>query len=106
MALVFYVAHDGSKYEADVPAGSSVMDGALNNGIDGILAECGGALSCATCHVYVDDAWVDKVSPPNEMETDMLEIVNEPKETSRLSCQLTVTDEHEGLVVHLPESQL
>lgn len=105
MALVFYVAHDGSKFEADVPAGSSVMDGALNNGIDGILAECGGAMSCATCHVYVDEAWVDKVSPANEMETDMLEVVSEPKENSRLSCQLTVTDAHEGLVVHLPESQ-
>ena len=105
MALVFYVAHDGSKFEADVPAGSSVMDGALNNGIDGILAECGGAMSCATCHVYVDEAWVDKISPANEMETDMLEVVSEPKENSRLSCQLTVTDEHEGLVVHLPESQ-
>lgn len=105
MALVFYVAHDGSKFEADVPAGSSVMDGALNNGIDGILAECGGAMSCATCHVYVDEAWVDKISPANEMETDMLEVVSEPKENSRLSCQLTVTDAHEGLVVHLPESQ-
>ena len=105
MALVFYVAHDGSQFEADVPVGSSVMDGALNNGIDGILAECGGAMSCATCHVYVDEAWVDKVTPANEMETDMLEVVTEPKENSRLSCQLTVTADMEGLKVHLPESQ-
>ena len=105
MALVFYVTHDGSQFEADVPAGSSVMDGALNNGIDGILAECGGAMSCATCHVYVDEAWASKITPPNEMETDMLEVVSNPNEYSRLSCQLTVTEEMEGLKVRLPESQ-
>jgi 2Fe-2S ferredoxin len=105
MALVFYIAHDGSQFEADVPAGSSVMDGAVNNGIDGILAECGGAMSCATCHVYIDDAWVSKVSAPTEMEQEMLEVVSNPKETSRLSCQVTVTNEMEGLKVHLPESQ-
>lgn len=105
MAVVFFVSPDGSQFEADVPVGSSVMDGALNNGIDGILAECGGAMCCATCHVYVDEAWVDKVAPADEMESDMLEIVSEPKENSRLCCQLTVTEELEGLKVHLPESQ-
>ncbi len=105
MALVYYIAHDGSQFEADVPAGSSVMDGAVNNGIDGILAECGGAMSCATCHVYIDDAWVSKVAAPTEMEQEMLEVVSNPKETSRLSCQVTVTNEMEGLKVHLPESQ-
>ena len=105
MALVFYIAHDGSQFEADVPAGSSVMDGAVNNGIDGILAECGGAMSCATCHVYIDDAWVSKVAAPTEMEQEMLEVVSNPKETSRLSCQVTITNEMEGLKVHLPESQ-
>ena len=81
------------------------MDGAVNNGIDGILAECGGAMSCATCHVYIDDAWVSKVAAPTEMEQEMLEVVSNPKETSRLSCQVTVTNEMEGLKVHLPESQ-
>ena len=105
MALVYYIAHDGSQFEADVPAGSSVMDGAVNNGIDGILAECGGAMSCATCHVYIDDAWVSKVAAPTEMEQEMLEVVSNPKETSRLSCQVTITNEMEGLKVHLPESQ-
>ncbi|PWQ96264.1 2Fe-2S iron-sulfur cluster-binding protein [Leucothrix arctica] len=105
MALVFYVAFDGSQHEADVPVGSSVMDGAVNNGIDGILAECGGAMSCATCHVYIDDAWVSKVSAPTEMEQEMLEVVSNPKENSRLSCQVTITTEMEGLKVHLPESQ-
>lgn len=105
MALVFYVTHDGSRFEADVPAGNSVMEGAVNNGIDGILAECGGALSCATCHVYLDEAWTDKVEPASEMEVDMLEVVSDPKENSRLSCQILMKDELEGLTVHLPESQ-
>ena len=105
MALVYYVKHDGGQFEADVPSGNTVMEGAVNNGIDGILAECGGALSCATCHVYVDEAWVDKMKPADEMEQDMLEVVSGPKENSRLSCQLHITDEMEGLIVHLPESQ-
>ena len=105
MALVFYVSHDGEQFEADVPAGSTVMDGALNNGIDGILAECGGAMSCATCHVYIDEAWTSKVEAPTAMEIDMLEVVSNPKENSRLSCQVTVTEAMEGLKVHLPESQ-
>lgn len=105
MALVFYVTHDGSTFEADVPTGNSVMEGAVKNGIDGILAECGGALSCATCHVYLDEAWTDKVEPANEMEKDMLEVVSDPKENSRLSCQLMMKDELDGLTVHLPESQ-
>lgn len=105
MALIFYVRHDGAQFEADVPGGNTVMEGAVNNGIDGILAECGGALSCATCHVYVDEAWVDKVEPASAMEVDMLEVVNEPKANSRLSCQIHVNDALEGLIVHLPESQ-
>jgi 2Fe-2S ferredoxin len=105
MALIFYVRHDGAQFEADVPNGNTVMEGAVNNGIDGILAECGGALSCATCHVYVDEAWVEKVEPASEMEVDMLEVVNEPKANSRLSCQIHVTDAMEGLIVHLPEAQ-
>lgn len=105
MALVFYVTADGDQYEADVPTGNSVMEGAVNNGIDGILAECGGALSCATCHVYLDEAWIDKVEPASEMEVDMLEVVSDPKENSRLSCQILMKDELEGLKVHLPASQ-
>ncbi|RVU84297.1 (2Fe-2S)-binding protein [Leucothrix sargassi] len=105
MALVYYIAHDGSQFEADVPAGSTIMDGAVNNGIEGILAECGGAMSCATCHVYVDAEWTGKVEAPTAMEVDMLEVVSNPKENSRLSCQLTVTDAMEGLKIHLPESQ-
>lgn len=105
MALVYYVKHDGGQFEADVPNGNTVMEGAINNGIDGILAECGGALSCATCHVYVDDAWMDKVEPADEMEKDMLEVVSGPKDNSRLSCQLHIKQELDGLIVHLPESQ-
>jgi len=105
MALVYYVKHDGAKFEANVPSGNTVMEGAVNNGIDGILAECGGALSCATCHVYVDEAWVDKLESAEEMEQDMLEVVTEPKDNSRLSCQIHLKDELDGLIVHLPESQ-
>lgn len=105
MAMVYYITHDGNQFEAEVPNGNTVMEGAVNNGIDEILAECGGALSCATCHVYLDEAWLDKVDPPSEMETDMLEVVSEPKDNSRLSCQIHISDALDGLKVHLPESQ-
>ncbi|MBT5031283.1 MAG: 2Fe-2S iron-sulfur cluster binding domain-containing protein [Proteobacteria bacterium] len=105
MALIKYIQHDGTEHEADVAEGSSVMQGAVDNGIDGILAECGGACSCATCHVYVDEAWKGKIPDADDMEKAMVECVLEPKDSSRLSCQITVTAELDGLVVQLPESQ-
>ena len=105
MALIKYIQHDGTEHEANVAEGSSVMQGAIDNGIDGILAECGGACSCATCHVYVDEAWKDKIPKADDMEEAMVECVLEPKDNSRLSCQITVTAELDGLVVQLPESQ-
>jgi ferredoxin, 2Fe-2S len=105
MAVVTYVRHDGASFEVDVPQGTSVMQGAVDNMIDGIVGECGGSCSCATCHCYVDEAWVNKLPKPSGMEKDMLECVLEPKANSRLSCQIVVTKELEGLVVHLPESQ-
>ena len=105
MVLIKYIQHDGTEHEADVAEGSSVMQGAIDNGIDGILAECGGACSCATCHVYVDEAWKDKIPEADDMEEAMVECVLEPKDNSRLSCQITVTAELDGLVVQLPESQ-
>jgi 2Fe-2S ferredoxin len=106
MALVTYVEHDGTPHEVDVPNGDSVMRGAVNNMIKGIVAECGGGLACATCHCYVDDAWIDRVGPPSETELQMLEcIAAERKRGSRLSCQITVADELNGLVVRLPETQ-
>ncbi|KEQ16539.1 2Fe-2S iron-sulfur cluster-binding protein [Endozoicomonas numazuensis] len=105
MPIINYVTHDGNQFEADVDVGKTVMEGATENMIDGILAECGGACSCATCHCYVDEKWGQITGTADGIEKEMLEVVNEPKETSRLSCQMTVTDEMDGLVVHLPESQ-
>jgi 2Fe-2S ferredoxin len=106
MALVTYVEFDGTKHAFDVPDGDSVMQGAVNNGLDGIAAECGGGLACATCHCYVDDAWIDKVGEPSAPENDMLEAVaSERRPGSRLSCQITVSEDLDGLVVALPEAQ-
>ncbi len=105
MPLLKYVSHSGEINEVEVASGTSIMQGAVNNMIDGIIAECGGSCSCATCHCYIDDAWIDKIPGPSGMEKDMLECVREPKENSRLSCQVTVTEEMEGLTIHLPESQ-
>jgi len=105
MPVVTYISADGAINEIEVTSGTSVMQGAVDNMIDGIVAECGGSCSCATCHCYVDEAWQDKVSPASEMEKDMLECVLEQQANSRLSCQITVTDELDGLVVKLPASQ-
>lgn len=107
MAKVTYVDHNGQKFEADVEVGESVMRGALYNGIEGITGECGGGLSCATCHCYVDDAWVDAAGgPSSEAEAELLEsAAAEIKTSSRLSCQMIVTDELDGLVIHMPEHQ-
>ena len=105
MPLVKYIEVDGSEYEVEVAVGSTVMQGALDNMVNGILAECGGACSCATCHCYIDEAWVPKTGEASEIESDMLEAVTGLKSSSRLSCQIEVTGEMDGLVVRLPESQ-
>jgi 2Fe-2S ferredoxin len=105
MPKVKYISHDGNIHEIEVAEGTSVMQGAVDNLIDGIVAECGGSCSCATCHCYVDEAWIDKVAPASPMEKDMLECVLEQRPGSRLSCQIPVTNEVDGLVVQLPESQ-
>ena len=105
MALVTYINNDGSSHEIEVPVGNTVMQGAVDNLIDGIVAECGGSCSCATCHCYVDEAWISRIPPASGMEKDMLECVLEPKPNSRLSCQIVVTEDLDGLVVRLPESQ-
>lgn len=106
MAKITYIEFDGTPHEVDVPAGISVMEGAIDNGIPGIEAECGGACSCATCHVYVDPAWVEATGSPDPIERDMLESAFDLKETSRLSCQIEVSDELDGLVVRMPEHQI
>jgi 2Fe-2S ferredoxin len=105
MPIIHYIEADGAEYEADVVVGSTVMQGAVDNMIDGILAECGGSCSCATCHCYVDEAWFEKVGEAGGTEKIMLEMAVDPQPTSRLSCQIKVTEELDGLVVRLPESQ-
>ncbi len=105
MALVKFVNHDGVVREVEAASGSSLMQVALDNGIDEIVAECGGACSCATCHCYVDEAWMSKLAPADAIEKSMLDCALEPKDNSRLSWQVFVSDELDGLTVHLPAAQ-
>lgn len=106
MAKITYVDSDGKEQVLDVAPGLSVMQGAMNNNVRGILAECGGACSCATCHIYVDPSWVDKLERKGEIEEAMLEAVCDLQPTSRLSCQINVTDQLDGLVVRMPAKQV
>ena len=106
MAKVTYIEHCGQKHEIDVANGLTVMEGAVQNDIPGIDADCGGSMACATCHVYVKEDWFQKLPNKETGEDDMLDQAYEPKANSRLSCQITVSDELNGLVVHLPEKQV
>ena len=105
MPKVTYIEHNGTPHEIDVPNGLTVMEGAVQNNIPGIDADCGGSCACATCHVYVDEKWVEKLPKKIESEQDMLDMAFEPNKFSRLSCQITVTDELDGLVVKMPSKQ-
>jgi len=105
MPKITYIEHNGAKHVVDAEKGVSVMEAAVKNMIPGIDADCGGACACATCHVYVDAAWLEKVGKPEAMEESMLDFAHEPKENSRLSCQITISDALDGLVVRLPEFQ-
>ncbi len=105
MTKITYVSFEGVQRELDVPDGLSVMEGARRNGIEGIDADCGGACACATCHVYVDEAWREKVGGPSPMEEDMLDFGYDVRPNSRLSCQIKVSDELDGLVVSTPDKQ-
>ena len=106
MPLVRYVAADGQVTELDVAEGTSIMQAALMRSLAGITADCGGACQCATCHVYVDDAWADKLPPMGDTEDAMLDGTTESRQaSSRLSCQLIMTAEMDGITVHLPASQ-
>jgi 2Fe-2S ferredoxin len=105
MPKINYVAADGSRYEVDAENGSTVMENAIRNGVPGIEAECGGACACATCHVYVDEAFKEIVGEPEPMEEDMLDFAFDVRPTSRLSCQIRVRDELDGLTVTVPERQ-
>jgi len=105
MPKIKYIEHNGKEHVVDVPVGWSVMEGAVKNLIPGIDADCGGACACATCHVYVDPAWIDKMPPKQDMEETMLDFAQDLEATSRLSCQIKVTPELDGLVVRTPKSQ-
>ncbi len=107
MPLITYIEHNGTKHEVDVPNGLTVMEGARDNNIPGIEADCGGACACSTCHVYVDENWVDRLPAKDPMEEDMLDFAWQPDPVkSRLTCQLRVTDDLNGLVVKMPEKQI
>ncbi|MHA6797413.1 2Fe-2S iron-sulfur cluster-binding protein (plasmid) [Pseudonocardia bannensis] len=105
MAKITYVEYDGTEHVVDVPVGTSVMKGAIGNNIPGIDAECGGNRSCATCHIHGGVQWRDKVEEAKEAEQALLEYADGVDEDSRLSCQILVTAELDGLVVTMPESQ-
>jgi 2Fe-2S ferredoxin len=107
MAKITYIEHNGTEHVVDVANGLTVMEGARDNGIPGIEADCGGACACSTCHVYVDEAWVEKLPAKDPMEEDMLEFAYEPDEArSRLTCQIKVSDALDGLKVKMPERQI
>lgn len=107
MARITYIEHNGASHTVDVPAGKSVMLGAVENNIRGIDADCGGECACATCHVYIDPAWQDAVGKPaaGSQEASMLSFAAVTQDNSRLSCQIKVTDALDGLIVRMPEGQ-
>ncbi|MBX3578117.1 MAG: (2Fe-2S)-binding protein [Rhizobiaceae bacterium] len=105
MAKITYIANDGARFEVEAENGSTVMENAIRNAVPGIEAECGGACACATCHVYVDEAWTAAVGEPESMEEDMLDFAFDVRPNSRLSCQIKVRDDLDGLVVTVPERQ-
>tara|TARA_B100000427_G_C15306251_1_gene506273 strand:+ start:415 stop:735 length:321 start_codon:yes stop_codon:yes gene_type:complete len=105
MAKITYIEHSGKSHTIEVQNGLTVMEGAVQNNIPGIDADCGGSCACATCHVYVDENWFDKLPKKEDTEEDMLDMAFEPKKFSRLSCQITVTDDLNGLVVKMPSKQ-
>lgn len=106
MPTVVFVDSDDNRKEVSVDVGYTVMEAAVNNGVDAILAECGGACACATCHGYIDAAWVDKLPEMDDMEDSMLDAAYERKDNSRLTCQIEMTDELDGLVVHVAQNDM
>ena len=105
MTKISYIAFDGTRFDVEAENGSTVMENAIRNGVPGIEAECGGACACATCHVYVEETWRARTGDPSPMEEDMLDFGYDVRPSSRLSCQIKVTDELDGLVVRVPERQ-
>ena len=105
MTKIIYNTHDNKTHTIDVQNGLTVMEGAVQNDIPGIDADCGGGMACATCHVYVDEDWVQKLPQKDDGEEDMLDMAFEPKKNSRLSCQIIVSDELDGLIINIPSKQ-
>jgi 2Fe-2S ferredoxin len=105
MAKITYIEFDGTEHTVDVRNGLTVMEGAIKNNVPGIDADCGGACACATCHVYVDEAWREKTGKASAMEESMLDFAQNVEPNSRLSCQIKVTDALDGLIVRMPEEQ-
>ena len=105
MPKVTYIEHNGKIHIQEVPNGLSVMEGAIQNNIPGIDADCGGSCACATCHVYVDEKWLSKLQKKENAEEDMLDMAFEPNKFSRLACQITVMNDLDGLVVKMPSKQ-
>lgn len=105
MVKVTYISHEGEARTVEAAPGLSVMEAAIGNSVDGIVAECGGSMSCATCHVYVDETWLDRLPDIMPMEDGLLDCRDDRAENSRLSCQIVLDDTLDGIVVRLPESQ-
>ncbi|WAJ30673.1 2Fe-2S iron-sulfur cluster-binding protein [Antarcticirhabdus aurantiaca] len=105
MTKLTFIAFDGTRFDIDAPNGSTAMENAIRNDVPGIDAECGGACACATCHVYVDEAWREIVGDPEPMEEDMLDFAFDVRPNSRLSCQIRISDKLDGLVLSVPERQ-
>jgi len=103
--ILFISEENNQQFAVDSSSGLTLMEAALENNVPGIIAECGGACSCATCHVYIDDKWQNRVGAPNIMEDDMLDFAYDRRENSRLSCQIVLDESLDGLVVYIPERQ-
>jgi ferredoxin, 2Fe-2S len=105
MARITYIEHDGTPHTVDVPTGTSLMKGAVYNAVPGIDAECGGACACATCHIYIEEGWFDRLPPAEAAEVEMLDFALNTRGNSRLACQIESADALDGLVVRMPETQ-
>ena len=105
MPKVTYITPEGESHDVELEVGYSIMEGAINNNIDGIVAECGGACACATCHSYIDDAWLGKLAEMDDMEDSMLDAAYDRKDNSRLTCQIEMSDDLAGLVVHVADNE-
>jgi 2Fe-2S ferredoxin len=105
MTKITFVEHNGTEHALDAENGMTLMEAAVKNSVPGIDADCGGACACATCHIYLRDGWAEKTGSREEMEEDMLDFAFDVRDNSRLSCQIKVSDEIDGIVVDVPEKQ-